>query len=58
MTLDPVIPFGKHKGKHASEIEVEYLDWLLGQDWFIDKFTKISEEVLQHLKTRQDWKNL
>lgn len=28
---DPVIPFGKHKGKYASDIDVKYLDWLIGR---------------------------
>lgn len=27
-TPDPVIPFGKHRGKYASDIDVYYLDWL------------------------------
>lgn len=25
--------FGKHKGKDLTEVPLEYLDWLLTQDW-------------------------
>jgi len=32
-TSDVIMPFGKHKGKKLSEIPVEYMDWLIGQDW-------------------------
>jgi hypothetical protein len=30
-------PFGKHKGKVLAEIPDTYLDWLLGQDWFVKR---------------------
>ncbi len=28
-------PFGKWKGKTLAEIPTSYLDWLIGEDWFI-----------------------
>ena len=54
-TPDPVIPFGKHKGNYASSIDVEYLDWLIGQDWLKPQ---LENEILAHLKTRAEWKRL
>lgn len=55
---NPVIPFGKYKGNYASDIPVEYLDWLIGQDWFVDKFAELCEEVTLHLKNRPDWQSM
>ena len=52
-TPDPVIPFGVHKGNYASDIDVKYLDWLIGQAWLNPK---LENEILAHLKTRDEWK--
>jgi uncharacterized protein (DUF3820 family) len=30
-------PFGKYSGKTLSEIPDTYLDWLIGQDWFVKR---------------------
>lgn len=32
---DWVWPFGKHRGKVIAEIPDTYLDWIMGQDWFV-----------------------
>ena len=26
--------FGKYKGKTLDEVPLDYLDWLMGQEWF------------------------
>lgn len=31
------MPFGKYKGCTVAEIPSSYLDWLLGQDWFVEQ---------------------
>ena len=54
-TPDPVIPFGRHEGKYASQIDVKYLDWLIGLDWLN---RKLENEILAHLKTRDEWKRM
>lgn len=54
-TPDPVIPFGKHRGEYASDVPVDYLDWLIGQDWLKPDLEK---QIHEHLKTRPEWKNL
>lgn len=54
-TPDPVIPFGKHEGKYASDIDVRYLDWLIGQDWLK---SELKEQILSHLQTRAEWKRI
>ena len=28
-----ILPFGKHRGKHLSEVPSDYLDWLSQQNW-------------------------
>ena len=53
--IDPIIPFGKHKGKYASQVDVQYLDWLIGQDWLKPEF---EAEILAHLKTREEWQRM
>ena len=59
MSNDPIIPFGKYKGEYASDVPVEYLDWLLGQEWFVEKFEFICNDIERHLKeSRPEWKNL
>jgi uncharacterized protein (DUF3820 family) len=54
-TPDPIIPFGKHRGKYANQIDVEYLDWLIGQTWLKPELEK---QILAHLKTRDEWKRM
>ena len=54
-TPDPIIPFGKHRGKYASQVAVECLDWLIGQDWLKPELEK---EIYAHLQTRSEWKRM
>ena len=49
---DPVMRFGKYKGKPASEIPVEYLDWLIGEPWL---YPELREQLVEHLYTRPEW---
>ena len=30
-------PFGKYKGKTLAEIPTSYLDWLIGEKWFVEE---------------------
>lgn len=55
LNTDPVMPFGKHKGSNASDIPVEYLDWLIGQEWLRPAF---KAQLEAHLATRPDWKRM
>ena len=52
---DPIIPFGKHRGKYASDIPAEYLDWLIGQEWLKPE---LEQEIFQHLRARAAWHRL
>ncbi len=56
--IDPIIPFGMHKGNYASNIDVEYLDWLIGQEWFCEGFAELEKRIVAHLRTRPEWQNL
>jgi len=51
---DPIIPFGKHKGNYASSIDVCYLNWLVGEKWFCEKFAELKLQIEEHLKNRQE----
>ena len=57
MPFDDVkIPFGKeHRGKRLADCPVEYLDWLIGQDWLFDD---LKFKITTHLKSRPDWHTL
>jgi uncharacterized protein (DUF3820 family) len=44
---EKTIPFGKYKGRAISECPVEYLDWLIGQDWLFEDLKKDIEEYLE-----------
>lgn len=50
-TPDPIIPFGEHQGNYASDIDVKYLDWLIGQTWLSPE---LENDILAHLKTRAE----
>jgi hypothetical protein len=52
---NPVIPFGKFKGERASEVKIEYLDWMIGLENLREPF---KSELLAHLHSRSDWKGM
>lgn len=54
-TPDPIIPFGKHAGNYASDIDVSYLDWLIGQEWLNPDLEK---QIHEHLRTRPEWQSM
>ena len=49
------MPFGKHKGKAISECPIEYLDWLIGQEWCFDD---LKEDIEEYLQGCAEWRNL
>ncbi len=40
-----VMPFGRYEGVPLDEIPVEYLGWLIEQEWFHRKFFRLAVEV-------------
>ena len=55
---EKTIPFGKHKGSAISECPIAYLDWLLGQDWFCERFRDLKEDIEEYLKGCPEWQNM
>ena len=53
---DPVMPFGEHEGERLSQIDVEYLDWLIGQDKWLHP--DLRKEIEDHLETRPEWRSM
>ncbi len=51
---DAILRFGKHRHKHMSDVDVQYLDWLLGAT--NDKHLK--KQLLAHLNNRPEWKTM
>lgn len=52
---DWLFPFGAYAGKLLSEIPDTYLDWVIGQDWFVEQSRneKWLEAIERELKTRR-----
>ena len=46
------MPFGKYEGRAISECPVDYLDWLIGQDWLGND---LREEVEAYLDGCAEW---
>jgi len=55
---EKIIPFGKHKGAAISECPIKYLDWLLGEDWFCEKFTDLKADIEEYLQGCSEWQNM
>lgn len=52
---DIILCFGKHRGKHLSDIDVKYLDYIMGTDWISDDLVDV---IYAHLQTRPEWQNM
>lgn len=50
MMEDKIVPFGKHKGKPIEVLTSDkpYLNWLLAQSWFKEKFLNIYNIVIHY----------
>jgi len=46
------VRFGKYKGERLADIDVRYLDWLIGCDWLRDPLKKT---ITEHLRGRAEW---
>lgn len=42
---DLAIPFGKYKGELIADLGNGYLEWLLSQDWFCQKFPDHKKQI-------------
>jgi len=51
----PIIPFGVYKGKDIENVPSSYFRWLLKQDFFIDKFIGLSNQVVKEMEWRDKW---
>ena len=49
------MPFGKYKGDAISECPIDYLDWLIGQEWLNED---LKEEIEDYLRSCPEWHNL
>lgn len=48
-----ILPFGLHRGKKITEIETDYLKWLMDQEWFEEKQKDIYNDVKEELEGRE-----
>lgn len=50
MIDERIMPVGKYKGKTVSECPLEYLDWIVDQEWFTRNYPKLCEDILKYLR--------
>ena len=50
-----ILGFGKYKGRAVSECPIEYLDWLIGQEWLFDE---LREDIEEYLQSCPEWHNM
>ena len=55
---EPTMPFGKHKGLAISEWAIEYLDWLIGQEWMDEKLPDLKQEIEDYLFSCPEWQRM
>lgn len=48
------MPFGKYKGVRIREIPTDYLIWIYSQEWFTDKYEKLTREVKEVVESREE----
>lgn len=50
-----ILPFGKYKGQRINEIPIDYLKWLLKQDWLkYDLRKRISDYIDSYVEDVED----
>lgn len=50
-----ILPFGKYKGQRINEVPIDYLKWLLKQDWLkYDLRKRISDYVDSYVEDTED----
>ena len=52
-----IFPFGKFKGKPIEDIPKSYLEYMLEQNWFCDKFSNKIEIVQKQIKFLENFPN-
>lgn len=54
MDNNQIIPFGKYKGKPISILQndKEYLEWVMSQGWFIEKFQSLHTIIINNFETQ------
>lgn len=51
-----ILPIGKqYRGKEIEDVPSDFLRWLLEQDWFLDKYPELADEINEELQWRTDW---
>lgn len=52
LSSDIIMPFGKYQGQQLMNIPRDYLEWLLEQSWFEEKYKKYKKYVEHQLERR------
>lgn len=47
------IPFGKFKGKDMEDVPNSYLEWIIGEDWFKEKYPVLGANIKKELEYRE-----
>ena len=50
----PIMPFGVNIGEFVEDLDSDYLNYLINQQWFEDKYKKLYKFVKKELDERGD----
>ena len=54
--MSSIMPIGKnHRGKVIEDVPSDFLKWCLNQEWFLDQYPELSDEIEKELGFRSDW---
>uniref|UniRef100_A0A6M3JQ67 Putative quorum-sensing-regulated virulence factor n=1 Tax=viral metagenome TaxID=1070528 RepID=A0A6M3JQ67_9ZZZZ len=49
------MPFGAFKGVDIEDIPNKYLEFIIGEKWFITREASLAENIKKELKYRKQW---
>ena len=49
------MPFGAFKGIDIEDIPNKYLEFIIGEKWFITREASLAENIKKELKYRKQW---
>ena len=49
------MPFGAFKGIDIEDIPNRYLEFIIGEKWFLSRESELTENIKKELKYRKQW---
>ena len=49
------MPFGAFKGIDIEDVPNKYLEYMIGERWFLSRESELTENIKKELKYRKQW---